>query len=46
MPVSKFVCEIAYASGFASSMGGEMSWGTGGTVRKARQNSITVEKGI
>jgi len=28
MPVPKFVCELVYASDFASSVGGDMSWDT------------------
>jgi len=44
MPVPKFVCEVACASGFASSMDGDVSKNTRSTVQKARRNSITVEK--
>jgi hypothetical protein len=45
MPVPKFVCEVAYASGFAWSMHGDVSWDTRRIVRKARPNSIALEKG-
>jgi len=43
--VPKFVCEVACASGFASYMDGDVSWDTRSYVRKARPNSIALEKG-
>jgi hypothetical protein len=45
MPVPKFVCEVACASGFASYMDDDVHWDTGSIVWKARPNSITLEKG-
>jgi hypothetical protein len=45
MPVAKFVCEVVYASGFASSMDGDVPWDTRSIVWKARLNYITLEKG-
>jgi hypothetical protein len=45
MPVPKFVCEVAYASGFASSANDCVPWDTGSIVWKARPNSITLERG-
>ena len=45
MPVPKFVCEVACASGFASYMDDDVPWDTKSYVRKARPNSIALEKG-
>jgi hypothetical protein len=45
MPVPKFVCEVACASGFAWSIDGDVPWDTRSYVRKARSNSIALEKG-
>jgi hypothetical protein len=45
MRVSKSVCEVACASGFASYMDGDVPWDTRSIVRKARPNSIALEKG-
>jgi hypothetical protein len=45
MLVPKLVCEVACASGFASYMDGDVLWDTRSYVRKARLNSITLEKG-
>jgi len=45
MLVPKLVCEVACASGFAPSMDGDMPWDTRSYVRKARPNSIALEKG-
>ena len=45
MPVPKLVCEVACASGFAWSMDDDVSWDTRSYVRKARSNSIALEKG-
>jgi hypothetical protein len=45
MPVPKFVCEVACASGFASYMDDDVPWDTRSYVRKARPNSIALEKG-
>ena len=45
MPVPKFVCEVACASGFASYMDDDVSWDTRSYVRKARPNSIAHKKG-
>jgi len=44
MPVPKFVCEVACASGFASYMDDDVPWDTKSYVRKARPNSIALEK--
>jgi hypothetical protein len=43
--VPKFVCEVVYASGFAWSMDGDVPWDTRSIVRKARPNSVALEKG-
>jgi hypothetical protein len=45
MPVPNLVCEVSYASGFAWSMDGDVPWDTRSYVRKARPNSIALEKG-
>jgi hypothetical protein len=45
VPVPKFVCEVACASGFASYMDDDVPWDTRSYVRKARPNSIALEKG-
>jgi hypothetical protein len=45
MLVPKLVCEVACASGFAPSMDGDVPWDTRSYVRKARPNSIALEKG-
>jgi hypothetical protein len=45
MAVPKFVCEVACASGFAWSMDDDVPWDTRSYVRKARPNSIALEKG-
>jgi len=45
MAVPKFVCEVACASGFASYMDDDVPWDTRSYVRKARPNSIALEKG-
>jgi hypothetical protein len=45
MPVPKLVCEVSYASGFASYMDDDVPWDTRSYVRKARPNSIALEKG-
>jgi hypothetical protein len=45
MPVPKLVCEVACVSGFASYMDGDVPWDTRSYVRKARPNSIALEKG-
>ena len=44
MPVPKFVCEVACAPGFASYMDDDVPWDTRSYVRKARPNSIALEK--
>jgi hypothetical protein len=44
MPVPKLVCEVSCASGFASSMDGDVSRDTRGIVQKARLNSVSLEK--
>jgi len=44
MRVPKFVCEVACASGFASPMDDRVPWDTRSYVRKARPNSIALEK--
>jgi hypothetical protein len=44
VPVPKFVCEVVYASGVAWSMEGDVPWDTRSYVRKARPNSIALEK--
>jgi len=50
MPVSKFVCEAAYApdfaSGIASSMDGDVPWDTKKHYLKDATDTITPEKGI
>ena len=45
MLVLRFVCEVACASGFASHMDDDVPWDTRRIVRKARPNSIALEKG-
>jgi hypothetical protein len=45
MPVPNLVCEVSYASGFASYMDDDVPWDTRRIVRKARPNSIALEKG-
>jgi hypothetical protein len=45
MPVPKLVCEVSYASGFASCIDDDVPWDTRSYVRKARPNSIALEKG-
>ena len=45
MPVPKFVCEVSYAFGFASSMDGDVPRSTRSIAWKTRPNSITLEKG-
>jgi hypothetical protein len=45
MLVPKLVCEVACASGFASYMDDDVPWDTRSIVRKARPNSIALEKG-
>jgi hypothetical protein len=44
MLVPKFVCEVGYACGFASSIFGGGLWDTIGIAQRARQ-SLTLEKG-
>jgi hypothetical protein len=45
MLVPKFVCEIGYACGFASSIVGGGLWDTISIAQKARPSSVTLEKG-
>jgi len=45
MLVPEFVCEVACASGFGWSMDGDAPWDMRSIVRKARPNSIALEKG-
>jgi hypothetical protein len=45
MLVPKFAFEVACAPGFASYMDDDVPWDTRSYVRKARPNSIALEKG-
>ena len=45
MPVPKFAFEVACAPGFASYMDDDVPWDARSIVRKARPNSIALEKG-
>ena len=45
MPVPKLVCEVGYASGFASSIVGGGLWDMISIAQRAQPKPITLEKG-